>query len=209
MSDLLPFISAHWMLCGAFLIVLFAVILLELQTKQLHQGEQVSPTAAMQLHNRNQAQLIDLRDPAAFNNGHIKHASNIPASEVEQQHAAIKQLPNTPIILINEQGTIPKQVALTFQQLGHTEIKVLQGGMQAWKEEHLPLSSSNAKHPKKATKDSQQAAANDATNADKHTKHSKTELADQSSEHKDESKSESDNKNENENENGNENGNKK
>jgi hypothetical protein len=58
----------------------------------------VPPVAALELRDRGEAVLIDVRSREAYANGHIPGALNIALNEIEDHVAAIRRMERTPIL---------------------------------------------------------------------------------------------------------------
>jgi rhodanese-related sulfurtransferase len=81
-------------------------------------------------------QLIDVRTPTEFHEGHIPGAINLPMEQVE---ARLNDLaPHDPIVLICQSG---RRAAMTCNLLKpHREdLLLLEGGTRAWEEAGLPV----------------------------------------------------------------------
>ena len=67
-------------------------------------GPRVDTTEATRLINREDAVVIDVREPAEFANGRILGARNIPLSQLEARAADLQKHKSKPIILSCESG---------------------------------------------------------------------------------------------------------
>ena len=75
--SLISFLMHHWVLVLLFLIVLSVVVIYEQMFGQ-GVGLYVSVQEAIQLINREDAVVLDIRDKEVFKKGHIVNAVNIP-----------------------------------------------------------------------------------------------------------------------------------
>jgi rhodanese-related sulfurtransferase len=127
----LVFMQNHPILFGvmAVLIVLFFVL------ENRRSGHKISPQSLGVLVNRDNAMLIDLRDPKDFREGHISGSRNIPFSRLKEHVEELREV-NRPIVMICQMG----QVAGTaVQQVGGVNKHRLDGGILNWKSQGLPL----------------------------------------------------------------------
>jgi rhodanese-related sulfurtransferase len=127
----LVFMQNHPILFGvmAVLIVLFFVL------ENRRSGHKISPQSLGVLVNRDNAMLIDLRDPKDFREGHISGSRNIPFSRLKEHVEELREV-NRPIVMICQMG----QVAGTaVQQVGGVNRHRLDGGILNWKSQGLPL----------------------------------------------------------------------
>lgn len=135
MDHLGQFIINHWQLWLAFIVILFLVFMNELMT-QKKKAKELSPQAAVDLINHENAVIIDLRDKEAFKNGHIIDSINTTPDDFEQ--AKMTKYKNKSIILVCARGLQSPAVAAKIRTLGYQPL-VLGGGIAAWQSADLPL----------------------------------------------------------------------
>jgi glyoxylase-like metal-dependent hydrolase (beta-lactamase superfamily II)/rhodanese-related sulfurtransferase len=84
--------------------------------------------------------LLDVREKDAFNAGHIPGAQHLPRGQLELR--VNKELPDPTrrILVVCEFGQISTLAAATLRELGYTQAAALDGGMKAWRESGLPIS---------------------------------------------------------------------
>lgn len=100
-------------------------------------GTPVNPKGAITLINRDKALVIDLRGEAEFKRGHVTKARNIPA---DQMAKAVKTLDKTrPVVLVDQGGDVSRYVSRLMKGMGFETVYVLEGGLDAWNKEGLPL----------------------------------------------------------------------
>lgn len=76
------------------------------------------------------AQLIDVREPNEFDNGHILGARNIPLSQLKMR---LKELrPDKPVYLYCQNGTRSARAAQLLYKKGYKDLSHLQGGFKKW-----------------------------------------------------------------------------
>lgn len=135
MEHLGQFISNHWQLWLAFIVILLLVFINELIT-QKKKAKELSPQTAVDMINNGNAVVIDLRDKEAFKNGHIIDSVNCNASDFEQQK--MDKYKNKSIILVCARGLQSPAVAAKIRTQGFQPL-VLSGGIAAWQNADLPL----------------------------------------------------------------------
>ena len=127
----------HPYLVALAVVALVAVIVTELRSRgQASAG--VSPTQAIQLMNKG-ALVIDVRGNDAFAAGHVGEARNIAAADLPNQAEALKRYKDKPVILCCDTGVISGGAARRLAALGFTQVANLRGGLNAWRQENLPL----------------------------------------------------------------------
>lgn len=83
--------------------------------------------------------LIDVRQPEDYVAGHIEGAINIPIREVGKSLDLLPDL-NAPIVTICGSSFRSPQVMTALQILGYTNVRNMAGGMRAWTDEGLAVS---------------------------------------------------------------------
>ncbi|GGL55351.1 rhodanese-like domain-containing protein [Sporolactobacillus putidus] len=76
------------------------------------------------------AQLIDVREPDEFKNGHILGARNIPLSQLKMRKSEIRS--DMPIYLYCANGVRSARGAAILKRLGFKDLYQLQGGFKKW-----------------------------------------------------------------------------
>lgn len=138
MSTFFEFLAAHWVLASLFIIAFAWLIFEEAQYQGLG-GARQTPQGVTYLINQTQAQVIDLRDPAAFQDGCIVGSVNIPYARWEQQTEVLNRFKNNPIVLVCAAGQQSALVMHKLRKLGFEQLYVLGGGIAAWRRAGLPL----------------------------------------------------------------------
>lgn len=86
--------------------------------------------------------LIDVRNPEEWENEHISNARNIPLHQLEKTIREFES--NQEIVTICGIGGGRSAAAYSIlKRYGFHNAKLLKGGLQAWKNEHLPLKNDN------------------------------------------------------------------
>jgi rhodanese-related sulfurtransferase len=78
--------------------------------------------------------LIDVREEDPFAQAHPLFAANFPASRLELD--TWRRIPrrNTPIVVYDNGEGLAAPAAAKLQQLGYTDVALLQGGLQGWRD---------------------------------------------------------------------------
>lgn len=98
---------------------------------------------------RGDAVVIDVREPAEFETGHIPGSINIPRGVLEFQvdaHPAVAHVSDTalshkerPVVVVCRTGGRAALSAVNLQRLGFCNVRSIAGGVIAWGEAGLPL----------------------------------------------------------------------
>lgn len=132
------FVIKHWALAGAFVAVLIVILIEEIRSQNAG-GPRVSPLAATQLINRQDALVVDVRDPGVFREGHIANAKNFPVVDLARQMKKLTAQPDRPVILVDANGLKVQSIALKLKAAGLTKLFILKGGMESWKSDNMPV----------------------------------------------------------------------
>lgn len=98
---------------------------------------------------RGESVLVDVREPAEFETGHIPGAINIPRGVLEFQvdaHPAVARVSDPalsrksrPLVLVCRTGGRAALAADALQRMGFGDVRSIAGGVAAWTEAGLPL----------------------------------------------------------------------
>ena len=135
LNQVIEFITHHWIMVSLWLIagsLLFASI-----------SKQGSPSISAQqlitLFNKDHALIIDIRTKAEFNKGHITDALNIPLEQLNKSLHELEKSKNNPIIVVCNAGIQASGASNILKKEGFERVFKLQGGMQSWLADHLPV----------------------------------------------------------------------
>ncbi len=86
------------------------------------------------LIDRRENALLDVREEAPFATGHPLFAANLPAGRVEIEAWARIPRRDTPVVVYDDGEGLAEPAARTLQALGYTQVSLLAGGLQGWKD---------------------------------------------------------------------------
>jgi len=137
MQRLFEYIGHHpWLASGAILMAV-ALSVYEVVAR-LQAFAALSAMQAVRLMNQG-ALVLDLRPKEAFDAGHIGDARNVPAAELESQAESLKKWRDKNVITYDESGSGGAGAARALTKLGFTKVFNLEGGLNAWQKDNLPL----------------------------------------------------------------------
>jgi len=137
MQRLLEYLGHHPYLAGATLLAAIAVVAFELRAR-VQAFAALNATQAVRLMNQG-ALVIDLRSKQLYDAGHIVDARNVPVGEIEPQADGLKKWRDRNVITYCDSGADGAGAARTLMKLGFTKVFNLQGGLNAWVKDNLPL----------------------------------------------------------------------
>lgn len=135
MDQLVPFLLNHYLLSGAFVVLLVLFFLNE----SARGGQSVSPQGLSELVNKENARVIDIRDGAEFRAGHIAGSENIPYAKLNDHIAQLKSEPERPIVVVCNIGQTAGAAGLALRLAGLARVYKLEGGISGWKAQSLPV----------------------------------------------------------------------
>ena len=97
----------------------------------------LDPLGATRLMNDENPTVIDLRDAADFDRGHLINAKNIPADQLEGRAGELSA--KRPVLLYCDSGARSGRAASKLRADGREDIFSLTGGMAAWTQASLPV----------------------------------------------------------------------
>ena len=102
-------------------------------------GNEVSVLEAVQLINRRDAVVIDVRDSGEYAAGHIGNARHIPEAQLAERTKELEKFKTRPIIISCRTGGRAAHAGDVLRKHGFGEVFVLRGGIAAWQQSSMPL----------------------------------------------------------------------
>lgn len=137
MSRLFEYTANHPFLVAAAAIL--AVLTVVIEMRQRTRGTQaVAPNDAVRLANAG-ALVLDVREGTDYEAGHIIDARHLPAAELGARAESFKRYKDKPVLVYCESGAASASAARTLRSAGFGKVVTLRGGLNAWRQENLPL----------------------------------------------------------------------
>jgi len=140
MHEFYIFVIENWILSALFLIV-FGILLYSF----VSQKSSISPNEAVNLFNEQGDKLLifDLRPQDAYSKGHIINSINLSANDLNKSLEKYLKFKDTPILIYCDSGMVSSTSSAVFRKKGFTDLKILRGGLDGWKQENLPIEQKN------------------------------------------------------------------
>lgn len=135
MMEFFTFISNHPFLVGAFLVLLVLFIRNEMNRG----GASVSAQELVNMVNNDDAVVLDVRDKAEFDQGHIVDAMNIPFANLEARLDELKKFKDKPLVVACKMGQHAGSAGTVLRKNGFENVSRLQGGIAEWRGQNLPV----------------------------------------------------------------------
>lgn len=134
-EQVFEFIGNHPFLVGAFLVLLVLFVRNEMNRG----GRAVSPQQLVDMVNRNNALVLDVRDKKEFEAGHIVDAVNIPYASLESRVKELDKHKDRPIVVACRMGQHAGAAGTLLRKHGFEEVAKLSGGIGEWRNQNLPV----------------------------------------------------------------------
>ena len=130
------FVMNHWALVGGFVVVAIMLVVEEIRA-QGPKKSRLTAAGVTQLINHEDAIVIDVRDAAAFREGHIVNAKNFPAVDFDRQIDKINR--DRPIVLVDSMGEKMAGLIVKLNKAGFQKVFAMKNGMDGWKTSEMPI----------------------------------------------------------------------
>ncbi len=100
-------------------------------------GPWVTPAQATHLINREDALVVDVRDPGEYGAGHILGAKNVPVARIGEGDLAKRK--DRPLVVYCDGSQRSSKAVAALKKEGFSRVANLSGGLQAWQQAGLPV----------------------------------------------------------------------
>jgi rhodanese-related sulfurtransferase len=127
-----------------YLVIAFAVLLALVFFNEMKIATQrfasLTPAAAVQLMNKEDVVLLDVREAAETIGGKIARAIQIPVGAVAKRIGELEKHKHKTLLVYCKSGARAGIACRELGKHGFDKVYSLNGGLMAWQEAHLPLS---------------------------------------------------------------------
>jgi rhodanese-related sulfurtransferase len=102
-------------------------------------GASISTLQATLLINQQNALVLDVREAAEYEKGHMLNARNIAFGELQARAAELEKHKAKPLIVVCDNGNRSGRAATALRKQGFEQVFTLSGGIGAWRQAGLPL----------------------------------------------------------------------
>jgi rhodanese-related sulfurtransferase len=102
-------------------------------------GKTITSKNSVLIMNRQPSFLIDVRGEQDFNLGHLQNANNIMLEEIPDKINVIKKHSKKLIVVYCQKGIRSEQAVNMLIKLGLNNVVSIEGGINAWIKEQLPI----------------------------------------------------------------------
>lgn len=101
--------------------------------------KEVDTSAALQLINHKNALILDVREQSEYESGHILNAKLIPLGKLKERMGELERNKDQPIVVVCRSGNRSGTACFLLGKQGFAQAYNLQGGIQSWQKNKLPL----------------------------------------------------------------------
>jgi rhodanese-related sulfurtransferase len=102
-------------------------------------GNNISVADATLKLNREDALIIDVRETHEWDRGHIPNARHIALGQIGKRIQEIEKFKSRPVIVVCASGNRSSSACGTLKRAGFEQVFNLSGGIGAWSEANLPV----------------------------------------------------------------------
>jgi rhodanese-related sulfurtransferase len=140
MQELVEFTSNNPLLVSGLIASALVVMFNEIRLKSKGVSA-ISTGMTVRLINDGGA-VVDVRETDKYQDAHIIDSHNISEKNISEDATVLDRFRKT-IILVCDTGGSSAQCAARLRKAGQDQVYSLKGGLQAWREENLPIANRN------------------------------------------------------------------
>lgn len=134
MELFLEFAAQQWILMAA----LVAAVGMLIAHESRKAGPALSPQQSINVINAEGGVFVDLRDAAAFKQGHIADAMHIPLAKLSERQGELEAYRQKPVVLVCNMGQQAGTAGKQLSAAGFNKVYKMAGGMMEWSNLQLP-----------------------------------------------------------------------
>ena len=132
------FFTNNIILFAALGIILALIVRMELK-RVLRGFKSISPAEAVQLINKEDALVLDIREGNELSQGVIRGSKHLALSVLKQQIEELQDHIEKPVIAYCKAGHRSEQACEILKKNNFTNVMSLKGGLEGWKTANLPV----------------------------------------------------------------------
>ena len=83
--------------------------------------------------------VLDVRERGAYERGHVFRSTSLPRRQLETRLPGLVTALDTPLVVLDADGTLAPLAAATATAMGYRDLRMLDGGLAAWRRAGRPL----------------------------------------------------------------------
>ena len=138
MTSYADFVSNNIVLFAALGIIVVLIIRMEVK-RALRGFKVVTPAEAVQLINKEDALVLDVREDSECVQGSIQGAKHLALSVLKQRVEELKNYVEKPVIAYCKNGNLSIQACEILKKNNFSNVMSLKGGIEGWRTANLPI----------------------------------------------------------------------
>ncbi len=134
----MAFVRENWLLILVML-ASGAMLIWPFVQRRLSPMKEIGNVNATHLINHRDALLLDVREPAEYQQGRLPRAVHIPLSQLKSRALELAKYKSRPVVAYCASGNRSRMAGGALADAGFTEVYNLHGGFRAWKDAGLPV----------------------------------------------------------------------
>jgi rhodanese-related sulfurtransferase len=151
MDVYMDFIAEQWILFAAFALIL-GLLIRSVVTPMISGVKGMVVNEAVRLIDSEDSLVLDVRLDREFETGYINGAINIPVGALEARISELDKYKNKRVLVVCQTGGRSMSGARTLRKHGFEEVYNLNGGVNAWVNGNMPITTKSANKKKKKNK---------------------------------------------------------
>jgi rhodanese-related sulfurtransferase len=147
-AQILEFSGNHPILVASFFALLGLILFTEFR-RFTEKFVNVTPGAAVPIINKDDTVILDIRETNEIKDGKINDAIHIPLTNINNRLSEMDKHKDQNVVVYCRSGHRSSSVCRMLTGRGFEKVYNLSGGIMAWQEAHLPVSSGSGKKKKK------------------------------------------------------------
>lgn len=138
MSSFTEFVGQNFILFAGLGIIIALILRMEIKLA-LRGFKTVTPAEAVQLINKEDAIIVDVREDNERVNGYIQGAKHLALSVFKQRVEELQNHTENPVITYCKMGNRSSQACEILKKHNFKNVMSLKGGIEAWQAVNLPI----------------------------------------------------------------------
>lgn len=139
MNEYIEFAQRHPILVMGFIAVLGIIIWMEFG-RLTRKYKQVDTNQAVQLMNRDNTLVLDVREDKELGDGKIQDAKHIALKDLNKRISELDKHKDAPVLVYCRSGNRSGMACGMLTKAGFSNVNNLGGGFVAWESANLPIS---------------------------------------------------------------------
>ncbi len=138
MAEYITFAQNNPLLFAGLAVIIFLIVKMEID-RFTRKYKTVNTNEAVQLLNRDDTVLLDVREDKELSEGVINGAKHIPLGQLSSHISELNKLKDKPILVYCRSGNRSGSACKQLTNEGFSDVSNLAGGIMSWESANLPI----------------------------------------------------------------------